>query len=95
MITFIILRVFDIWSTLLSVSAFGVDVETNPVSRFWLERGLFVPWQIFFTVVFCILLIRFNSRALRVGIGFFNIATAVVVILNFTSYFIAKEVLLY
>ncbi len=30
MITFIILRLLDIWSTLLSVSTFGIDLETNP-----------------------------------------------------------------
>jgi hypothetical protein len=93
MITFFILRVLDVWSTLLSVETFGVSVETNPVSRFWLERGLFVPWQIFFTIAFCLLLVRFNSRPVRIGLGVFNVATTIVVALNFISYFIAKELL--
>lgn len=93
MIAFVILRLLDIWSTLLSTNEFGIDIETNPVSRFWLERGLFVPWQIFFTIAFCLLLIRFNSRPIRIGLGVFNVATAFVVALNFISYFIAKGLL--
>lgn len=90
---FIILRLLDVWSTLLSVGSFGIDVETNPVSRFWLERGLFIPFQIVFTILFCLLLIRFNSRAVKVGLGIFNVITTVVVATNFISYFIAKGAL--
>lgn len=93
MIAFVVLRLLDIWSTLLSTNEFGIDIETNPVSRFWLERGLFVPWQIFFTVAFCLLLVRFNSRPVRIGLGVFNVATTIVVALNFISYFIAKGAL--
>lgn len=93
MIAFVILRLLDIWSTLLSVNEFGIDIETNPVSRFWLERGLFVPFQIVFTVLFCLFLIRFNSRAARVGLGIFNVIALFVVAMNFISYFLAKGAL--
>lgn len=91
MITFIILRLLDIWSTLLSVSTFGIDLETNPVSRFWLERNLFVWWQVIFTLVVCLLWTKFNSKAIRIGLKVFNVVTAITITINFVSYLIATR----
>ena len=93
MITFIILRLLDIWSTLLSVSAFGIDLETNPISRFLLEQGLFVWWQIFLTSIVCLFLVKFDSRAVRIGLKVSNVVTTVVVLVNFISYFLATGIL--
>jgi hypothetical protein len=93
MVTFIILRLLDIWSTLLSVSTFGIDLETNPVSRFLLEKGLFVWWQIFLTSIVCLFLVKFDSRAVRIGLKVFNVVTTVVVLVNFISYFLATGIL--
>lgn len=93
MIAFIILRILDVWSTLLSVSTFGADLEANQWSRFLLENHLFVLFQVFATIVICALLVKFNNRAVRIGLGIFNLATTIVVASNFISYFIAKGAL--
>jgi len=91
MITFIILRLLDIWSTLLSVSTFGIDLETNPVSRFLLEQGLFIWWQIFLTSIVCLFLVKFDSRTVRIGLKVFNVVTAITITINFVSYLIATR----
>jgi len=90
-IIFIVLRVLDAISTLLSTNEFGFDLETNPVSRFWLERGLFLPYQILVLVVSCLFFVKLkNNKPIGVGLILFNIVTAFVVTINFISYFIAK-----
>ena len=54
MVTFIILRLLDIWYTLLSVSAFGIDLETNP--------------EVFNVVTTVVVLVNFISYFLATGI---------------------------
>jgi hypothetical protein len=92
---FIILRLLDICSTLLSVGEFGVELEVNPVSRFLLEHGVFffIFYQLIFIFILNEFLLRFNSRATRLGMTIFNAITMVVVATNFTSYSIAKGML--
>ena len=59
MIILIITRLLDIFSTYLNINKWGIDVEGNPVVRMIMEKGLFIPYQLF-----CLGLIIFIAELL-------------------------------
>lgn len=48
MILLIVTRLLDIFSTLININKWGIEVEGNPIILAILEKGLFVPYQMFF-----------------------------------------------
>jgi hypothetical protein len=47
MIILIITRILDIFTTYLNINKWGIDVEGNPLIRSAMEKGLFIPAQLF------------------------------------------------
>jgi len=45
MIILILARILDIWSTYININKWGIDVESNPIVREIIKRGLFIPYQ--------------------------------------------------
>lgn len=48
MIILIITRLLDILTTYINIQKWGTSVEGNPIVREVIERGFFIPYQMFF-----------------------------------------------
>lgn len=87
---FIAFRITDIATTLLNTAKYGADVEGNKLQEALLNGGLFIPYQVFVTLLIVLINHTFNSHGesriiTTIMIGVIAMS-ALVSISNFVTY---------
>lgn len=81
MVTFIVLRLLDTFTTILNVSKYGGwEVELNPYMRWIGSAGLFIPYQLLITCLAVLILNRFKYK--KVVYTVMSVISLIVVLVN-------------
>lgn len=82
---FLILRVFDVLSTMASIEVFGSEIEFNPIMRFLINQGwpMFLFYQGLMSLIIFILGYKFRFyQPMKGAIVFLNIICFIVISTN-------------
>ena len=88
LILFVISRITDVITTLLSVKRYGVDLELSSINRSLLQSNLFIPYQALIALILVLIVLKHPNKIVMTVLKVFTVLSLVVSVSNLIIYFI-------